>query len=174
MSLEDSGCDVVSALSHVDVPRQPRPESAIRQYFAPHTLERVGWEYAVFPGVRMCGGVVPDALCMTSPERRSEICAADLRGERRECPPPPCAVCPFGRACSRDSECASGLRDQRPGGWGKCEAPWTCNDGVLSGPESDVDCGGEGVCPACADGQGCNVADDCQSGICACGRCATQ
>lgn len=40
----------------------------------------------------------------------------------------------------------------------------TCTDAAQNGDETDVDCGGS--CPACADGQGCAVAEDCSSGVC--------
>ena len=40
-----------------------------------------------------------------------------------------------------------------------------CENAVLDPDETDVDCGG--VCPnACAEGQGCIVGTDCQSGVC--------
>lgn len=43
--------------------------------------------------------------------------------------------------------------------------PAPCLDGTKNGDETDIDCGGS--CSAkCADGQGCNVAADCQSGNC--------
>jgi hypothetical protein len=43
--------------------------------------------------------------------------------------------------------------------------PHPCEDMLLNGTETDVDCGGD--CPArCGDMQNCNVDDDCQSGNC--------
>jgi hypothetical protein len=45
------------------------------------------------------------------------------------------------------------------------EAHATCFDGVLNGPESDVDCGGD--CPTCERGRSCHVPRDCSSGRCA-------
>ena len=47
---------------------------------------------------------------------------------------------------------------------GACAAP-TCADEVRNGSESAVDCGGS--CQQCPDGQGCNGAADCASGVCA-------
>jgi hypothetical protein len=44
-----------------------------------------------------------------------------------------------------------------------------CNDGKLSGDETDEDCGGS--CEACTLGDDCQVAGDCRSGVCA-GTCA--
>jgi cysteine-rich repeat protein len=46
----------------------------------------------------------------------------------------------------------------------------TCNDGVKNAAETDVDCGG-GVCSKCVVAKVCNVALDCQSGLCQNGKC---
>jgi hypothetical protein len=48
---------------------------------------------------------------------------------------------------------------------GFCAFP-TCNDTVINGKESDVDCGG-GMCNGCADGKQCTMAGDCLSNVCA-------
>lgn len=48
----------------------------------------------------------------------------------------------------------------------------SATDGVKNGSETDVDCGGEGA-PACADGKACAQPNDCMSGVCAGGRCAS-
>ncbi len=45
-----------------------------------------------------------------------------------------------------------------------------CHDGAIDGGETGVDCGGTSCFP-CAGGGGCQVSDDCQSGICAAGVC---
>lgn len=42
----------------------------------------------------------------------------------------------------------------------------SCRDGAKNGPESDVDCGGPGVCDRCADLKVCTAAGDCQSRVC--------
>lgn len=47
-------------------------------------------------------------------------------------------------------------------GLGTCSG--FCDDGVISGDESDVDCGGS--CGGCADGRACNDEADCSSVIC--------
>jgi hypothetical protein len=52
-----------------------------------------------------------------------------------------------------------------------CAAP-TCNDGVMNGSETGVDCGGS-TCPKCGDGQPCLVGSDCLSDVCSGGTCAT-
>ena len=41
----------------------------------------------------------------------------------------------------------------------------SCDDGLLNGDESDIDCGGV-TCPDCAVGLVCAIDDDCASGIC--------
>jgi hypothetical protein len=56
--------------------------------------------------------------------------------------------------------------DREP--WGA--SPPTCDDGVMNGAESDIDCGG-GTCPACADGLHCRTTADCQTGDCLDGVC---
>src|SRR2546430_476533 len=45
----------------------------------------------------------------------------------------------------------------------------SCRDGVASGSESDVDCGGD--CDACDDGKACSQASDCKSLVCSSGQC---
>ncbi|MFO7567894.1 MAG: hypothetical protein R6X02_34960 [Enhygromyxa sp.] len=50
-----------------------------------------------------------------------------------------------------------------------CIVP-SCTDGVKNGDETDVDCGGG--CDPCGDHQGCSIAADCQSGVCAGSFCA--
>ncbi len=50
--------------------------------------------------------------------------------------------------------------------------PYTCNNGIKDGTESDVDCGGS--CPACDNGENCNVSGDCSSDLCINGVCLIQ
>jgi hypothetical protein len=52
---------------------------------------------------------------------------------------------------------------------GTCGIP-TCDDGLLNGDETDVDCGGP--CAPCGDGLMCAVVEDCESGVCGGGLCA--
>lgn len=47
----------------------------------------------------------------------------------------------------------------------------TCGDGVQSGTETDVDCGGS--CAPCRNGDGCAIASDCGSERCEAGACAS-
>lgn len=46
----------------------------------------------------------------------------------------------------------------------------SCDDGVRSGGESDIDCGGD-ACPVCAAGASCERHTDCESGTCLAGAC---
>jgi hypothetical protein len=47
-----------------------------------------------------------------------------------------------------------------------CQAP-TCEDDVMNGTETDVDCGGtDPLCARCADELRCGTATDCASGVC--------
>jgi hypothetical protein len=78
-----------------------------------------------------------------------------------------CPGCPVGAYCYTGCNCASK----------HCDLPsHTCTDDVVSncagctdhvqdGTETDVDCGGK-TCPACPDGEKCDVDTDCQSGHC--------
>ncbi len=50
--------------------------------------------------------------------------------------------------------------------------PMLCQDGVMDGAETDVDCGG-GTCPTCVLGKTCAIGADCASGTCTSGVCAT-
>ncbi len=47
---------------------------------------------------------------------------------------------------------------------GICKTINLCEDGILSGDESDVDCGGS--CAPCEDGRSCNLNTDCVNGLC--------
>ena len=46
----------------------------------------------------------------------------------------------------------------------------SCTDGFLNNEETDVDCGGS-ACDACDDGDTCEIAGDCSSGVCTSGVC---
>ena len=58
--------------------------------------------------------------------------------------------------------------DLDAGAYDSAPAP-DCDDGVLNGDETDVDCGG--ICSLCDDGLACTDADDCLSGLCGEGVC---
>jgi uncharacterized protein YkwD len=48
--------------------------------------------------------------------------------------------------------------------------PATCDDGIMSGDESDIDCGGS--CAPCDNGLDCQAPTDCMSGHCDAGTCS--
>jgi hypothetical protein len=78
-----------------------------------------------------------------------------------------CTPCGVGRVCNGPADCATQLCvnnvcAQTTGG--------SCNDFVLNGSETDVDCGG-GTCPACGIGRRCVGNSDCASQDCSGGRC---
>ena len=55
---------------------------------------------------------------------------------------------------------------------GACSLDPHCIDGLKSGDESDVDCGGQD-CTRCADNQSCVLGSDCHSLVCSNGSCIT-
>ena len=63
-----------------------------------------------------------------------------------------------GDECVLDDDCSSRVCGEA----GECSTP-TCDDGVLNGAESDVDCGGE--CEPCLDDMACEEDGDCQSAL---------
>jgi hypothetical protein len=67
--------------------------------------------------------------------------------------------------CADDGDCRGGNVCAA----GSC-APPSCNDGVRTLPETDVDCGG-GDCPLCGASQECEAGSDCESGTCDGGTC---
>ena len=64
--------------------------------------------------------------------------------------------------------CDDGNADEGDACTTLCAAP-TCEDGLASGDESDVDCGG--ACGACGAGQACDDGDDCGTRVCKAGLC---
>jgi hypothetical protein len=76
-----------------------------------------------------------------------------------------CAPCALTQRCNAASDCKEGTCTD-----GTCQAAG-CTDGVQSGSETDVDCGG-GACKPCAVGLACSAGTDCQTGVCGAGGCA--
>jgi len=76
-----------------------------------------------------------------------------------------CAPCALTQRCNTSEDCKDGSCVG-----GTCQAAG-CTDGMQSGTETDVDCGG-GACKACAVGLGCNAGSDCVSDVCARNICA--
>jgi hypothetical protein len=79
-----------------------------------------------------------------------------------------CARCADDLSCALASDCVSSVCSGNPK---KCQ-PAACPDGVQNGNETDVDCGGGGVCPKCEDTEGCSGPADCVSGVCTNEQCA--
>ena len=72
-----------------------------------------------------------------------------------------CGPCDDGGGCIEGSDCVSEICDPESN---TCEAA-SCDDGVLNGSETDVDCGGP-ACSGCDTGEDCGVDDDCASLVC--------
>ena len=72
----------------------------------------------------------------------------------------PCPGCDTGQACINHSDCEH-LNCEND----TCAAP-TCSDTIENGQERAVDCGGPDCDQTCDDGTSCNVASDCDSGVC--------
>lgn len=73
-----------------------------------------------------------------------------------------CLPCDTGQMCTAPADCYSNVCSTTTG---TCQAP-TCFDNVRNADETGVDCGGK-TCPACGEKNGCVVAKDCKSGVCA-------
>ncbi|MEO8905087.1 MAG: hypothetical protein ABI488_21750 [Polyangiaceae bacterium] len=76
-----------------------------------------------------------------------------------------CPACPAGGSCQVNNDCAGNECI------GNVCQDASCTDGVQSGSETAVDCGG-GACSPCASGENCLAARDCVSGVCLTGACA--
>jgi hypothetical protein len=140
------------------------------RWFDSLTYEQTGWELRWSSssgnyGGRICGGVVPDAECLAA--EVGQTCYSDQQPQFCRCPPPPCdGPCPNNYPCETDDDCLSRFCELV-----SCQPADHCSDGVLSGVEADVDCGGQ-ACAACEAGKSCNVGTDCQSGSCESGECS--
>jgi hypothetical protein len=76
-----------------------------------------------------------------------------------------CPGCAAGGTCRVNNDCAGNECI------GEVCQDASCVDGVQSGSETGIDCGG-GACPPCASGLSCLAARDCASGVCLSGACA--
>jgi hypothetical protein len=94
-----------------------------------------------------------------------ELLATAVDGQ--ECPT---GFCVGGRCvqCYRSEDCNTQANEACVRG--KCVSA-ECSDGVLNGPEIDIDCGGSNCAP-CADGRRCGGDADCASEVCVNQRCA--
>lgn len=80
----------------------------------------------------------------------------------------PEAVCGNG-AVEDGEECDDGNADETDDCTSLCTHP-ACDDTILSGDETDVDCGGS--CSPCSDGSSCISDSDCENMSCLAGTCA--
>jgi len=71
----------------------------------------------------------------------------------------PCDGCAEGKKCNVNEDCATNYCQD-----GTCKIA-SCEDGVMNGLESDVDCGGQ-VCNKCANERSCIIHSDCASEYC--------
>jgi hypothetical protein len=78
-----------------------------------------------------------------------------------------CPGCPVGNPCDNAADCESKLCS---GGCGPICQKTGCDNHLIDGSETDIDCGG-GSCPACDFGKTCKTGSDCASGECAGGTC---
>jgi len=69
--------------------------------------------------------------------------------------------CGVGDGCVSDDDCTDGFVCSPTAS--RC-AEVSCTDGERNGTETATDCGG--TCPACANGEACNIGTDCQSRVC--------
>ncbi len=112
-------------------------------------------------GICVAGGNAPDCddgvLCTT------DSCDADL-GCIHDLVEPCCG----NNIVEPPEECDDGNYENADECTAVCQMA-TCDDVLLNGQETDVDCGG--TCTPCADGEGCVEGADCVSLVCKVGEC---
>lgn len=113
-----------------------------------------------------------DNGCQTPICTDEDVCGVDFAAEGADCED---AQHPLATLCRNDGECVECLvRDDCQTGFicrdrYQCTLP-QCDNDQLDPGETDVDCGD--LCPPCANGDDCAVADDCLSGLCQGQTCA--
>lgn len=159
------------------------------RYPEPHTMWEFRIPFASTSDVIVCAHdpasysacLAPptDSTCATQPLLTSEptvfTIAADGSRVRRSVPPGVPRI-PEGGPCGIElGVCEDGLSCDAEGGARSCRVfDWpsalsTCDDGMLGGVETDVDCGGD--CMGCGPGALCASNLDCASASCEAGRC---
>ncbi|MEM9452906.1 MAG: hypothetical protein AAGF11_01920 [Myxococcota bacterium] len=119
-----------------------------------------------------CGGSCPPCddgqMCNEDGDCQSQDCEGDIcvdpcsDGEMNgsetdvDCGGPDCDPCADGEDCLENDDCESMICNPKGP---ICSAP-SCNDGVMNGDETDLDCGGP-CGPTCEPGQGCIIGGDC-------------
>ncbi len=98
------------------------------------------------------------------------LCTADTCDADLGCVHTLVMPCCGNQLVEEPEECDDGNYANNDACTATCQLP-TCDDGYTNGLETDKDCGGS--CPACSDGAGCAVAEDCTSGVCTEGVCQT-
>jgi hypothetical protein len=110
-----------------------------------------------------------DSNCMSNAcDAVSTKCVADQCADHRkdgaetdvDCGGGTCPACANPKKCAVDTDCASMACD---GTSLTCVAN-QCADHRKDGAESDVDCGGSGLCLRCVVGKTCTASNDCQAG----------
>ncbi|MEO7329136.1 MAG: hypothetical protein ABI193_11185 [Minicystis sp.] len=118
-----------------------------------------------------------DPGCVVSDQPTCADCLVNGLETDIDCGGDACSPCGLGAACLGDADCATLVCEA-----GACvEGPIdpvcvaaddpTCNDCVLDGLETGIDCGGD-ACAPCGPGQSCLHDGDCTSGVCAGGLCS--
>ncbi|WP_437659583.1 formylglycine-generating enzyme family protein [Sorangium sp. So ce1182] len=90
-----------------------------------------------------------------------------------------CGPCGVGQACAAPADCFSRRCEATGGSAGRTCAEARCDNSMLDGDETDIDCGGSGAlprsdnptCPPCDHLQACAAGSDCESLSCLGGRC---
>lgn len=118
-------------------------------------------------------GAPPDAdpACAGVDVDDDNPCTNDrcVAGEPVHDPRAPGATCPGG-VCDGDGACVECVGERDCTGGEVCDpsglcVPPTCTDDQQNGDETDLNCGGDDCAP-CGEGDACEVATDCESGIC--------
>ena len=142
---------------------------------------RNGLETDIDCGGPECPTCRPSQTCAEDTDCRDEVCLrgqCSTCGDRAQngdetdvdCGGPECGPCPNDSACAENQDCVSNACAARVDGRVCVER--SCEDGIVNGTETDVDCGGEDCAP-CPDGLRCSVLGDCSSDRCDAGLCTS-
>jgi len=116
-----------------------------------------------------CSSACVPASCGDGVVQPGELCddgnADDTDACLTGCAP---ASCGDGKVQAGVEACDDGDGDDTNACTSLCQAP-ACDDAIVSGDESDVDCGG--ACEPCGVEAACAVGTDCASGFCDAGKC---
>ncbi|MEW6272693.1 MAG: hypothetical protein AB1689_25735, partial [Thermodesulfobacteriota bacterium] len=154
-------------------------------------VSRTGAYYAIFADLTpdcVDGSVCPSGVCLDGACQAPTCSDGVANGAETgvDCGGGSCPGCATGEGCFLGTDCATGGCSGgvcQPSCTGDVECPSgvcaagfcrvaNCADGVRNGAESGVDCGGSSpYCVRCADGQTCDSASDCASGVCTGGVC---